>query len=52
MLLVGNQDIVRAMRKKTAKYIAENAEAVEKDDMTLKEELLSASGGTLLRVFG
>lgn len=36
---------MKALRKKTARYIADNAEAIEKDDLTLREELLQASGG-------
>jgi Peptidase C65 Otubain len=44
-----DEDIMKAMRKLTAKYISDHADAVEKDDMTLEEELLAASGGGLWR---
>lgn len=38
------QDIIQSMRRKTVRYIADNADSVEKDDMTLREELIDAAG--------
>lgn len=38
------QDIIQSMRRKTVRYIADNADSVEKDDMTLREELMDAAG--------
>lgn len=39
-----DKHVVRALRLLTSNYAADNAEVMEKDSMTLRQELLEASG--------